>query len=67
MKIIQYRYSNGKIKEHTKYIKKNTILKECENSSSCNIYEKITRLEKNWNNEKQYVIRYRYITTFQIY
>lgn len=68
-KKIVYVYSNGIVKEHTKYVTNKTIKKESKNAKTCNIYEKNTKLETiifglvEDQNQKEYVTRYKFITT----
>lgn len=67
METIVYRYSNGKTTEHTRYIKSSTIKREAEGSKTCNIYKKSTKLETVCfgivENQKEYVTRYKFVTT----
>ena len=63
MKKIEYQYSNGKICEHTIYIKSKTIKKESKGAKAVKIFEKITKYEEVAFGTIEPVTRYKYITT----
>lgn len=48
-----YKYSNGVEKRHTTFIKNNTILKECENSKTVDIYK--IKKQYTTENKKEYI------------
>lgn len=66
-KSIVYHYSNGKRTEHTIYIKKSTMLKECEGAKMVDIYEK-TKGEpvKKDNGVWEWTEKDKFITTLLI-
>ena len=63
MKKLEYQYSNGKICEHSTYIKSKTIRKECENAKSVKILGKTIKYEEVAFGTIEPVTRYKYITT----
>lgn len=63
---IQYQYSNGKTCEHTKYITKKSILRECKGAKKVDIYQKVTRYESVSFGGIEPVTRYRYIQTLRL-
>ena len=63
MKKLEYQYSNGKICEHSIYIKPKTIRKECENAKTVKIFEKTIKYEKVAFGTIEPVTRDKYITT----
>lgn len=63
MKKLEYRYSNGKVCEHTTYIKSKTIMKECDGAKAVRIFEKNTKYEEVAFGSIEPVTRYKYITT----
>ena len=63
MKKLEYRYSNGKICEHTTYIKSKTIRKECNGAKAVEIFEKNDKYEEVAFGSIEPVIRYKYVTT----
>lgn len=64
MKKIEYQYSNGKICEHTTYIKSKTIMRECNGAKAVKIFEKNTKYEYDvFLNSVEPVTSYKYITT----
>lgn len=66
MKRIEYQYSNGKTCEHTKYITKRSILKECEGAKAVNIYEKTTKYEEVAFGTIEPVTRRKFVTMLLI-
>ena len=62
-KKISYQYSNGKICEHTTYIKSKTLKKESNGAKAVKLFEKTTRYEEVAFGTIEPVSRYKYITT----
>lgn len=52
---LKYYYSNGKVTEHTTYIKSKTILKEAEESAKVAIYKVTNNYDTNGEQKEDYI------------
>lgn len=52
---LKYYYNNGKVTEHTTYIKNKTMLKEAENSTKVAIYKVTNNYDTNGEQIEKYI------------